>query len=322
MRRQRAAGLVNAVLRKLRRQPPPPPADEATRYALPGWLAERLRRAWPADWPALAEAGNAHPPMALRVNLRRTSREAYLAELARCGLAAQPGAVAPEAVVLEAPCPVEQLPGFREGRVSVQDEAAQLAAALLDPRPGERVLDACAAPGGKTLHLAERCPEAAITALDRSARRLRQVADNLARAGAEAERLAADAAEPGRWWDGRSYERILLDAPCTGTGVIRRHPDIKWLRGPDDAGRMAGAQRRLLEALWGLLAPGGRLLYATCSILPEENEAVAAAFLADHPEARLGPAPAAGRPTGHGWQILPGEAGMDGFFYACLERPG
>jgi len=320
LRRARAAGMVNAILRKLHKATPPLPTDEATRYALPGWLAEHLRGAWPEDWPAVAEAGNAHPPMTLRVDRARIPRPACLEALAERGVAAQPGAVAPTAVILDDPVPVARLPGFAEGWLSVQDEAAQLAAPLLDPQPGDRVLDACAAPGGKTVHLLEHAPAATVTALDRSVRRLRQVRDNLARAGHEAHCVAADAANPDAWWDGEPFQRILLDAPCTGSGVIRRHPDIKWLRRADDPARMAPAQRQLLDALWRVLAPGGRLVYATCSIFPEENEAVVAGFLAEQPDASRGPLPAVGRRTGAGCQILPGEQGMDGFFYACLER--
>ncbi|MFW6379998.1 MAG: 16S rRNA (cytosine(967)-C(5))-methyltransferase RsmB [Halorhodospira sp.] len=320
LRRARASGMVNAVSRKLRQAPPPLPAEEAISYALPSWLAKRLHQAWPRDWPAVAEAGNAHPPMVLRVDSSQMSREAALEALADQGLSARLGAVAPDAVVLERPCAVSHLPGFTQGWLSVQDEAAQLAAPLLDPQPGDRVLDACAAPGGKTAHLLERCPGAEVIALDRSSRRLRQVQENLARGGHQASCIAADAAAPETWWDGVPFQRILLDAPCTGTGVIRRHPDIKWLREPADAERMAAVQRQLLEALWGLLAPGGRLVYATCSILPEENEQVVAGFLADHADAQLGPLPLAGRAVTAGRQILPGEAGMDGFFYASLER--
>jgi len=322
LHRGRASGMVNAVLRKLRRHPPSPPADEAAQYAFPEWLVERLRCAWPDDWPGLAERSNTHPPLTLRVNRRLASRDAAIAALAEHGVGADPGAVAPEAVVLRTPRPASELPGLAAGWLAVQDEAAQLAAPLLDPQPGDRVLDACAAPGGKTRHILERQPEAAVTALDRSSRRLRQVRDSLARSGYEADCLVGDAADPERWWHGSPFQRILLDAPCTGTGVIRRHPDIKWLRGPADPERMAAAQRTLLDALWRLLAPGGRLVYATCSILPAENEAVVADFLARQGDAVPGAAPPAGRPTGAGYQILPSEAGMDGFFYACLERRG
>ncbi len=320
--RSRASGMVNAVLRKLHKQTPEVAEDEPTRFALPPWLAEHLRRAWPEDWPAIAEAANAHPPMTLRVDLRQGSRQNAAERLAAHGWTSRPGRVSDAALILDRPCPVGELPGFESGWLSVQDEAAQLAAPLLDAQPGERVLDACAAPGGKTLHLLQQQPECRVVAVDRSARRLRQVAENLRRGGVAADCIAGDAADPESWWDGQPFQRILLDAPCTGTGVLRRHPDIKWLREPSDAQRMATAQRRLLEALWPLLAPGGRLVYATCSIFPEENQQVVSAFVGDHAEAVPGPGPGAGRATGTGYQILPGEAGMDGFFYACLERRG
>ena len=320
LRRGRAKGMVNAVLRRLHREAPPEPQADPARYALPEWLLERLREAWPADGSAVARASSEHPPMTLRVALDRLSRPEALERLRAAGIEAAEGAVSPAAVTLQTPMPVEQLPGFAEGWLAVQDEAAQLAAPLLDPRPGDRVLDACAAPGGKAIHLLEHQPRASVTALDRDADRLGQVRDNLRRHGRETACLAADAAQPQAWWDGAPYHRILLDAPCTGTGVLRRHPDIKWLREAADEHRMAQLQERLLEALWGVLAPGGRLVYATCSILPGENAAVVADFLERHPEARLGPAAPAGRPAGPGRQILPGEQGMDGFYYACLER--
>jgi len=218
---------------------------------------------------------------------------------------------------------VQALPGFSSGDVSVQDAAAQLAAGLLEHGPGMRVLDACAAPGGKTGHLLERCPDIELTALDISPSRLERIRENLARLDLEAQVLAGDARDPSGWWDGKPYDRILLDAPCTGSGVVRRHPDIKLLRRPEDVEAMAQQQRALLEALWPLLAPGGRLLYATCSVFRAENAARATEFLAHHPEARavdLGE-PGWGRRAGPGRQLLTGEAGVDGFYYACLTRP-
>jgi 16S rRNA (cytosine967-C5)-methyltransferase len=218
---------------------------------------------------------------------------------------------------------VDALPGFAEGEVSVQDGAAQLAACLLAPEPGMRTLDACAAPGGKTCHLLERSPDIDLTALDVAPDRLERVRENLARLRLSASLVAGDAADPAGWWDGRPFERILLDAPCSGSGVIRRHPDIKLLRRPADIGALAARQAALLDALWPLLAPGGRLLYATCSVLKAENAGQAAAFLARHPEARavdLGE-PGWGRRSGPGRQLLTGEAGVDGFYYACLLRP-
>lgn len=324
LKRERASGMVNAVLRRLRREPRREPAAEAARYSFPEWLLTRLKRDWPDDWQQVVEALNMHPPMTLRVNLCRATRSAYCRHLEGVGMAAWEGLLAPSALLLERPCGVEELPGFVAGSVAVQDEAAQLAPFLLDPQPGERVLDACAAPGSKTVHLLEHSPQSEVIALDRSARRLRQVEQNLHRGGFEARCVAVDSAAPAKWWDGRPFERILLDAPCTATGVIRRHPDIKWLRGPDDAGRMATAQRRLLTALWSTLAPGGRLLYATCSLLIEENDEVVGGFVAEHADAELLPLTqysSHARQTATGWQFLPGDvANTDGFFYSLLYK--
>ena len=322
-----ARGLVNAVLRGfLRRRPELEAAarddpEAATRH--PRWLLRRLQAAWPQDWPALVAANNAAPPMVLRVNLARTTREAYLERLAQAGLDAAPSPHAPAAVRLARPRPVEDLPGFADGLVSVQDAAAQLAAPLLAPEPGQRVLDACAAPGGKTAHLLEYCPQARVTALDISPVRLARVEENLARLGLAAELVAGDATRPRDWWDGTPFERILLDAPCSATGVIRRHPDIRLLRRETDLPALAAAQAAMLDALWPLLAPGGILLYATCSVLPEENARQLAAFTARRPDARvLAPAETWGRAAGPGRQILTGEDDMDGFFYARLgKRP-
>ncbi len=320
-----ARGLVNAVLRRAQREAdrilPELDADPALRYALPAWLLSTLQQDWPECWRTLAAAGQARPPMTLRINLDRWSRDQALDALAGAGHPARPSEWTATAVTLEQPAAVEQLPGFMDGRLSVQDEAAQWAAPLLACRPGDRVLDACAAPGGKTGHLFETCPEADITALDISERRLEQVRANLARLGGEARCLAADAAQPEEWWDGRPFQCILLDAPCSGTGVLRRHPDIRHLRRPDDIPRLADGQRRLLEALWGLLAPGGRLVYATCSVLKAENSQVVTDFLQAHPEAQLlSPDWPPGFPVDQG-QIPAGGGGMDGFFYACLHRP-
>ncbi|RMD80777.1 MAG: 16S rRNA (cytosine(967)-C(5))-methyltransferase RsmB [Gammaproteobacteria bacterium] len=336
--RPRAAPLVNAVLRAAQRRRAAleaawrdPAAPPELRWAHPAWLVEALRRGRPQAWEAILEAGNRPAPMTLRVHRGRLDREAYRARLAEGGLAARPCRHAPEGLVLERPVPVEGLPGFAEGLVSVQDEAAQLAAGLLLPegRParGLRVLDACAAPGGKAAHLLEGRPGLELVAVERDPGRLERLRGTLARLGLEARLVLGDAAEPGGWWDGRPFHRILLDAPCSGTGVIRRHPDIKLLRRPEDVAALVRAQARLLEALWPLLAPGGRLLYATCSVLPEEDEEVVSAFLARHPEARALPLPVSpqapwGRPAGPGRLILPGEEGMDGFYYALLAKEG
>jgi len=323
-----AAALVNAVLRRFLRERDAlvaaVDAEPAARYAHPQWLVDALRAAWPDCWEALLEANNAHPPLTLRIDLTRITREEYLQRLQEAGLEAQPVDWLPTAVIINRPVAVEKLPLFREGLVSVQDASAQLAARLLAPMENERVLDACAAPGGKSGALLEFAPGVRLTALDSDARRMQLVADNLQRIGRSAGLVVADlGAEPG-WWDGVPFDAILLDAPCSATGVIRRHPEIKWLRRASDIDSLAAQQLRLLERCWSMLRPGGRLVYATCSVLPAENAAVLASFLASHADARettpdSGTAPL--RHCGPGSQILPlGEAAGDGFYYACLQR--
>lgn len=326
---ERAAGLVNAVLRRFVRERvalfEALDRDLATRTAQPAWLVEAVRQAWPAQADAVFEALNAHPPLTLRV---AGDREAYLAELAAAGRAAQPVAWAPAALVLAVSAPVTALPGFREGRVSVQDAGAQLAARLLDVQAGQRVLDACAAPGGKTAHLLQApVPPADLLAVDVDGARLAMVASTLERIGASARLRVTDLTVTGALGDEPPFDRILVDAPCSSTGVIRRHPDIKLLRRAEDIEAFARTQSRLLENCFARLAPGGRLVYATCSLLPRENEAVVAAFLAREPAARPLPWPAGVEmPPGAvrlpiGVQLLPGtEAGSDGFYYACLGR--
>ncbi len=320
-----ARGLVNGVLRALLREPDAlaPPADPARAHAWPEWLAAILRADWPENWPAIAASGSARPPMTLRVNSRRADRAAYRERLAAAGIPARETAWAPDGLTLEEPVAVEHLPGFADGEVTVQDAAAQLAVPLLAPVAGCRVLDACAAPGGKTGHLAELAPPpAAIVAVESDPARAERLQDGLARLGVDAEIVVADAAAPAGWWDGRAFERILLDVPCSGTGVVRRHPDIKLLRRPEDLDTFAAQQQRLLDGVWPLLAPGGMLLYTTCSILRRENEAQIEAFLQRHPDARAqAPAASWGRVAGRGRQVLPGEDGMDGFYYACLYQP-
>lgn len=319
-----AAGLINAVLRgRLREGPASGPPDEGdARLAHPPWLLEALRRDWPGDWYALARAANVRPPLHLRVNRMHIARPAYLERLAQAGLAARALPYTASGVVVEPPVPVAQLPGFDAGLVSVQDAAAQLAAPLLCSAPGQRVLDACAAPGGKTTHIAELEPRLGyLLALDRDAARLARLRANLRRLGVRAEAQAADAARPGDWWDGRAFDRILLDAPCSGTGVMRRHPDIKVLRRPSDIDAFAHVQDGLLEALWPLLGSGGMLLYATCSLLAQENDRRIEAFLDRHPEARVREIRAEwGRACAFGRRILTGADGMDGFYYACVEK--
>ena len=325
--RAQHAGLVNACLRRWQRDGPGLKARVVRLpevvHAHPRWWLDALAADWPKDWEAIVAAANARAPMWVRVNRLRGSRDAWLARLEEAGGAAEAWPPAPEALCLAAPMDVGALPGFAAGDVSVQDAAAQLAAGLLAPAPGMRVLDACAAPGGKACHLLERCPRIELTALDMAPARLERVRDNLARLGLAANVLAGDAADPAGWWDGRPFERILLDAPCTGSGVVRRHPDIKLLRRPEDIAAMAARQSALLEAAWGMLAPGGRLLYATCSVFRGENAALVSSFLAGCPAARaldLGET-GWGRRSGPGRQLLPGEARVDGFYYACLTRP-
>ena len=319
-----AVPLVNAVLRRFlatREASIESTYPESARFAHPEWLLCAFRTAWPSDWEAIATANNQPPPMAIRVNSRRADRDAYLAQLRDAGIPATPAPHADQGLVLASPMEATALPGFRMGAVSVQDTAAQLAAPLLDVRAGHYVLDACAAPGGKAAHLLEISPTARLVAVDKDPGRLVNVSSTLERLGLQAQVMTGDAANPSTFWNGHLFDRVLVDAPCSGTGVIRRHPDIKVLRRPSDIAHMAHEQSRLLAGLWPLLAPGGKLLYATCSVLPEENAHRIDAFLGAHRDAHLVPIEAPwGRDTGAGRQILPGENGMDGFFYALLQK--
>ncbi|HEY9198673.1 MAG TPA: 16S rRNA (cytosine(967)-C(5))-methyltransferase RsmB [Gammaproteobacteria bacterium] len=330
-----AVPLANAVLRNYQRRHAELDAAVAVRpaecHAHPDWLVDQLRRDWPQDWESLLAANNARPPMTLRVNPLRGSVEDYRAQLQAAGLAHVPLRFGATGLCLEQAVSVERLPGFEAGRVSVQDAAAQLAAPLLETAPGMRVLDACAAPGGKTAHILECTPQLAeLIAVDADADRARRIDENLLRLGLTARVLIGDAAQSADWWDGRPFDRILLDAPCSATGVIRRHPDIKSLRHPGDIDALAATQARLLDALWPLLAPGGMLLYATCSVLHRENEQQIAAFLQRQSQAQEQRLIAEwGRAVAHGRQILPGQAatadgnsgmGMDGFYFAALIK--
>ncbi|WP_339100808.1 16S rRNA (cytosine(967)-C(5))-methyltransferase RsmB [Pseudomonas atacamensis] len=321
-----AKGLLNAVLRNAQRESETIFAelerDPVVRTAHPRWLQKSLKAFWPQQWEAICAANNAHPPMILRVNRRHHSRDAYLALLGEAGIAATPCVYSRDGIVLEAAADVRSLPGFAEGWISVQDEAAQLAADLLDLAPGQRVLDACCAPGGKTCHILEAEPAlAGVVAVDLEAKRLVRVKENLERLGLDAELIAADGREIDKWWDGKPFQRILLDAPCSATGVIRRHPDIKLTRQPDDIVALAQLQGELLDAMWKTLEVGGILLYATCSTLPTENTEVIAAFLERTPGAReLDLATAAGIKQPHGRQLLAQEGGHDGFYYAKLIK--
>jgi 16S rRNA (cytosine967-C5)-methyltransferase len=335
--RQRApasAGFINAVLRRFLRERDALVAA-AQRSPLgafnhPAWWIEKLKADWPGQWQAILAANNRPPPMTLRVHAQRGSAAAYVERLAALGIAARTlGAPTPQAVVLEKPVPVSALPGFAEGQVSVQDAAAQLAAPLVvgmssdrPLRPGARVLDACAAPGGKTAHLLELLPDLQLTALDADAQRLDRVQDNLKRLQQHATLKAADARQTASWWDGQPFDAILLDAPCSASGIVRRHPDVRWLRRPGDIGALAQIQAELLDALWPLLAPGGRLVYATCSVFRAEGQAQLDAFLQRQPDAKSHDVPGF---TGH---LLPvaENAGsqtpaLDGFFYALITKP-
>lgn len=321
-----AKALVNAVLRhSARRYDELTNAlkqQEAYRFNHPSWLLELLKKSWPEDWPRLIEANDQHPPMTLRINRLKISREDYLSKLQAQGIGAYPHPVASDGLVLDKASEFTSLPGFQDGWISVQDAAAQLAASLLAPKAGMRVLDACCAPGGKTCHILEIEPSLdSCIALDIDEKRLQKLKDNLQRLQLSATILQGDASCPESWWNGKPFDRILLDAPCTATGVIRRHPDIKLLRQPGDLQAILSLQQALLERLWPLLSPGGRMVYATCSILPAENEQQVARFLSQHANAKcLAENYPWGRFTGHGWQILPGEQGMDGFFYSLLEK--
>ena len=321
-----AKGLVNAVLRSyLRRSAELEQvigANPTAKHAHPGWLIDCFGADWPNDRDVLLAANNARPPFSLRVNGQRLTRDEYLGILAEHSLDAEPLANTSHGIVLKRPLPVEQLPGFSQGVVSVQDGAAQLAAGLMRLSPGLRVLDACAAPGGKTAHILETEPELAVlTALDIDARRLERVRDNLSRLGLQAELLQGDAGNPESWWNAVSYDRILLDVPCSATGVIRRHPDIKLLRKYDDIAVLAARQAKLLGTMWPLLAPGGMLLYCTCSVLATENSEQLERFLGDRADAKELPIKASwGRACGSGRQILPGEDNMDGFYFACVRK--
>jgi 16S rRNA (cytosine967-C5)-methyltransferase len=330
--RHAAAGLVNAVLRRFvaerKRLLERVDADLAGRTAHPGWFVEELARSWPQHAQMILDGGNQHPPLVLRVDLSRSTVPQYLEELGRIGIAGRPLAWAPAAIELEHPMAVADLPRFKEGLVSVQDAGAQLAAGILDARPGMRVLDACAAPGGKTSHILEHTSALGeLVAVDVDRARSVRVAENLRRSSRQATLIVADIRNPSAFWDGRPFERILADVPCSATGVIRRHPDIKLLRRHADIESFARTQREILSAAFGMLAAGGRLLYSTCSVLPAENEAVIQDFVQSARHARLVPLPpAVALPPGAqtrvaGVQLLPGaQAGTDGFYYACLEK--
>ena len=306
----RLKGLVNGTLRNFLRNKDNLLADAGrdneARYNHPRWWVQRLRAAYPTQWASVLEMSNRRPPMTLRVNAGKLGAEDYVAQLAAKDIKAR--IIKGQAVQLDAPCNVRDLPGFAEGVVSVQDFGAQKAALLLDVADGMRVLDACAAPGGKTGHILELA-QVKLLALDVDAERLQRVEDNLQRLGLTAALKAADAAKPETWWDGQPFDRILADVPCSASGVVRRHPDIKWLRRPDDFAALGKQQAAMVDALWPTLAAGGKLLYATCSIMPEENRQQVDAFLKRHGDAKLL----------KDEQLLP-TSEHDGFYYALLVK--
>ena len=325
LRKPKFAGLVNAVLRRWLRERDALiaglDADLVTRSAHPRWLIDRLDADWPGQTAAVLDANNLQAPLWLRVNRRRAARDDLRVRFAEAGHPTRIVDGIDCALVLEESTDVTRLPGYAEGHFSVQDGAAQHAAELLDLRSGLRVLDACAAPGGKSAHILETA-EVELLALDRDPLRLPRVLENLARLGLAARVLAGDAAEPSAWWDGRPFDRILLDAPCSATGIIRRQPDIKLHRRAGDLQALAAIQSRLLAALWPLLSPGGRLVYATCSVFDCENARQVSRFAEHHADAKLLAAAPPGwrHVAGGGAQNLPGERDMDGFFYAVFEK--
>ncbi|MGP4123545.1 MAG: 16S rRNA (cytosine(967)-C(5))-methyltransferase RsmB [Sodalis sp. (in: enterobacteria)] len=312
--------LINGVLRQFQRQKTTLLAEAAKldiRHLHPVWLQKRILAAWPAQYEQIINANNQRPPMWLRVNRRHHSRDAYLTLLANADIAAVTYPQLPDAIRLETPSNVGCLPGFDQGWVTVQDASAQGCALLLAPQDGEAILDLCAAPGSKTTHLLEIAPAARVTALDVDEQRAARIHDNLQRLGMKAEVIIGDGRTPDDWCGNRLFDRILLDAPCSATGVIRRHPDIKWLRREGDIAEAAELQRQILHTAWRILKPGGIFLYATCSILPEENCAQIATFLASHPDAQLQETGEAAAP---GLQCLPSPTSGDGFFYAKMRK--
>ncbi len=330
-----ARGLVNGVLRNAERRFDE--LDELAKrspvcnYSHPKWLINAIKRAWPEDYQAILASNNQPPPMTLRINQQQITPGRYLKKLFDQCLVAKPSVIAPQAITLSRPQPVDQLPGFQAGMVSVQDESAQLAAALIPAKVGDRILDACCAPGGKTCHLLDLHPGICVDALDSDSKRLERVAANLQRLHLEANILCGDASTPDSWWNGRQYDHILLDAPCSATGVIRRHPDIKLLRKPEDITSLAQLQEKILHAVWPLLKPGGTLLYATCSVMPEENHLQIERFVTTTTDARLVPiAGQWGYDTGFGKQLFPTAGSTDdasgqptsgdGFFYSLMIK--
>ncbi|WP_281546288.1 16S rRNA (cytosine(967)-C(5))-methyltransferase RsmB [Grimontia sp. SpTr1] len=320
LKKPQLRGLINAVLRNYQRNQgaldTAAIAHDAGKYGHPGWLLKLLQKAYPSDWEQVVEANHEKAPMWLRVNHTHHTRDAYKALLDEAGIETAIHPEAEDALKLATPCDVTALPGFSEGWVSVQDAAAQLSVDYLKPQAGELILDCCAAPGGKTCHILEHEPTAKVVAMDVDATRLTRVEENLKRLKLDAQVICGDARTPGEWWQGEQFDRILLDAPCSATGVIRRHPDIKWLRRADDIDQLVSLQSEILDAMWAQLKSGGTLVYATCSVTPQENAEQVKAFLTRASDATL----ETGSPEQPGRQILPGQENMDGFYYAVLKK--
>ncbi|MGB0937868.1 MAG: 16S rRNA (cytosine(967)-C(5))-methyltransferase RsmB [Colwellia sp.] len=322
LKNKRMKALVNGVLRNYVRADKSTETknkSDAVKFNHPGWFIKKIQKAYPEQWQDILTANQQRPPMWLRVNQQHHSSEDYQALLEEAEIAIAAVEPISQAIALERAVDVHKLPGFADGWVSIQDGAAQQAARILDSQPNDVVLDCCAAPGGKTCHIMEQTPDIkSMTAIDIEEGRLLRVEDNLARLGLSAKVIAADASKPDLWWDGQQFDRILLDAPCSGTGVIRRHPDIKWLRKASDIDTLVILQQEILKSIWALLKPGGTLVYATCSILPEENKQQVSRFLEETPEASLVSFDQSKETMG--WQILPGAENMDGFYYAKLQK--
>lgn len=320
----KARGVINACLRRYLREQASLDAslndNPVTASSHPKWLVKMLEKAWPEHWQTILEQNNQRPPLCLRVNQRQHSRDDYLQQLQQAGFEASPGQFGQHSIYLQQSTDVTRLPGFADGSCSVQDEAAQMAAEILAPRAGERVLDACAAPGGKSCHLLESA-DIQLTAIELEASRVPRIHENLARLQLQAEVICDDASAIDRWWDGQPFDAILLDAPCSATGVIRRHPDIKLLRRREDIDQLAAIQSLLLDRCWQMLKPGGRLLYATCSVLPAENRDQIDSFLNRHQDVQLISLdkPQAS-PCNAGRQLFPTVSGPDGFYYALLVK--
>jgi len=316
--------LINGVLRNVQRQPALFDFDNApaaVQFNHPGWLITELQQAYPQQWQQILAANQQKAPLWLRVNVAKINPTDYAAALTRDGIEySRPIADLPAAIKLMQAQDVTTLPGYDAGWFSVQDGAAQYAATLLQVDSSQSVLDACCAPGGKTCHILELAPQADVTAVDKEPKRLLRVHENLNRLGLTANVIAADASEPDSWWQGQLFDRILLDVPCSASGVIRRHPDIRWLRKKADIAALATLQQHILQQCWALLAPGGTLLYATCSVLPQENSDQISYFLQQNNDAKLDILPQQSAEQPYGWQLLPGEQDMDGFFYARLLK--